>query len=488
MKKLSLKSFWSITIVALAVLILWGVGTKLIQSAYAAGTCTDFGGVVICADGDQCTTAWCLCFGTPINSWDFCASIPPCVFNGTPFLSGQITTGYKFIQFGSLQDAGNYQVMTCYGSAWRSPAIGATYTYSPYTVTPPSGVYCPDFGGVAICADTNRCNNAAWCSCQWATTSYTNQCHFSCTASTQTINTHVYTIPAIWYWSSAVATTGISIANGTLNYTQSFTCSAGTLSATGSESSWAACNASYTRNWTACVYAWGGGWGWGGGGFWTPTCTSANLMCTNNVRVLKTWANCQWGNLGHACIVWSGWNIWTWTLPVGSIIGSHYSTELNTAYLRAYAHSITTMSTIQNADMNGKLLRSHMAKMISVFAIMLGNLTPDTSKTCIFNDVANQSLDMRFYIQLSCQLGLMGVDITSFSPNQEVTRAQFGTIISRVIRWTGPNGWTPYYIAHLNVLKLAGIMNDISNPSMKEIRWYVMLMMKRTYELWLLSD
>jgi len=44
------------------------------------------------------------------------------------------------------------------------------------------------------------------------------------------------------------------------------------------------------------------------------------------------------------------------------------------------------------------------------------------------------------------------------------------------------NGGTPYYTAHLNALKLAGIMTQISNPSMKEIRGYVMIMMMRTYE------
>ena len=75
-----------------------------------------------------------------------------------------------------------------------------------------------------------------------------------------------------------------------------------------------------------------------------------------------------------------------------------------------------------------------MAKMISVFTIMLGGLTPDTTKKCTFTDIANQSLDMRFYINLSCQLGLMGQGVTLFNPSGEITRAQFGTILSRVIR------------------------------------------------------
>ena len=74
-----------------------------------------------------------------------------------------------------------------------------------------------------------------------------------------------------------------------------------------------------------------------------------------------------------------------------------------------------------------------MAKMISNFAITLGGFTPDSIKQCTFDDVANQSAEMRFYIRISCQLGLMGVGMTNFEPNTEVTRAQFGTVLSRAL-------------------------------------------------------
>lgn len=121
------------------------------------------------------------------------------------------------------------------------------------------------------------------------------------------------------------------------------------------------------------------------------------------------------------------------TLPVGSIFGSTYSAEFNNAYLWAYAHSITTMNTIQKANMESTLLRSHMAKMISSFAILLGGFVPDTSKQCTFGDTAHQSAEMKFYIKTSCQLGLMGINMTNFDPDAQVTRAQFGTILSRVI-------------------------------------------------------
>ena len=128
------------------------------------------------------------------------------------------------------------------------------------------------------------------------------------------------------------------------------------------------------------------------------------------------------------------------------------------------------MNTIQKANMKTTLLRSHMAKMISNFAITLGGLTPNTGEQCIFTDIAQQSTEMKNYIKLSCQLGLMGVGMDKFYPTDEVTRAQFGTILSRVIWGTRYNNGTTYYTSHLNALKLAGIMTQIATPTMEEIR------------------
>jgi len=131
-----------------------------------AADCPDFFGVWSCSDTQTCRSAQCSCPYTPtIYSWDVCTLVPTCDFNGTPFLSWQIATGYKFVQFGSLTDLGNYQTMTCLGSASWSPTIGSTFIYSRYTVTAPAGWYCPSFFGTDVCSDQNRCNNPAWCSC-----------------------------------------------------------------------------------------------------------------------------------------------------------------------------------------------------------------------------------------------------------------------------------------------------------------------------------
>ncbi len=162
-----------------------------------------------------------------------------------------------------------------------------------------------------------------------------------------------------------------------------------------------------------------------------------------------------------------------------AIMSSKYSEEFKNAYMFAHGMGITTKDTIEDADMEWILKRAHMAKMMSVYAIKSLKLTPNTWTLCIFNDVAHQSTEMKFYITLACQLGLMGVSITDFNPEWQVTRAEFGTVLSRALRGTAYNNtWLIYYSNHLNALKNNNIIKN-SNPYLKELRWYVMLMLMR---------
>lgn len=77
----------------------------------------------------------------------------------------------------------------------------------------------------------------------------------------------------------------------------------------------------------------------------------------------------------------------------------------------------------------------------------------------------------------------MGQGITAFRPYDTISRAEFGTALSRVLWGNEYEGGTPYYANHLNALKSAAIMNQIANAeSTKEIRGYVMLMLMRSEE------
>ncbi|GHV25672.1 hypothetical protein FACS1894176_04750 [Bacteroidia bacterium] len=129
-----------------------------------------------------------------------------------------------------------------------------------------------------------------------------------------------------------------------------------------------------------------------------------------------------------------------------------------------------------------------MAKMISTYAIKLFQKTPDTEKIdCSqFKDLAQAGGDLQPYVIQSCQLGLMGMNgdgigvQENFSPKSSITRAEFGTVLSRLLRGTtyaSQLGDETYYGRHLQALKKAGIMNFISNPDMLELRGNILLML-----------
>lgn len=169
-------------------------------------------------------------------------------------------------------------------------------------------------------------------------------------------------------------------------------------------------------------------------------------------------------------------------VPTATLGAASYSAELEGAYDYAYGIGITTQGSIETANMYGTLIRSHMAKMMVNYAKEVKGLTPDTSLACEFTDVANETAEMKGYITEACQMGLMGQGITAFNPNGVVTRAQFGTVLSRVLYGDAYDGGDPYYAEHLQALKDAGIMTKIDNPNAPEVRGYVMLMMQRADE------
>ncbi len=162
----------------------------------------------------------------------------------------------------------------------------------------------------------------------------------------------------------------------------------------------------------------------------------------------------------------------------GSIEGSPYNSELNQAYLYAYSLAITTIPTILDANIKGHLTRAQMAKMIWRYAIWVLGQVPNDTKECTFSDISDQSSDLQSYITVACQLDIMRGNMSSFNPNGIVTRAEFGTVLSRALYGTTYETWSPYYVNHLQALLRAGIITN-TDPSIIELRWHVMLMLMR---------
>ena len=161
--------------------------------------------------------------------------------------------------------------------------------------------------------------------------------------------------------------------------------------------------------------------------------------------------------------------------------------EILDAYQWAYEHNVTTMVTLRDANPEGVVTRWHLAKMVVNYATnVLGQQIPEKIPSeCRWSDGKKdwESDEIKDYAVKACALGLMWLDMKKFSPNLRVTRAQFGTIMSRLLWWKKYAWGTPYYRKHLNALKLHNIMTQIQNPEGRvELRQWVWLMLMRAGE------
>jgi uncharacterized repeat protein (TIGR01451 family) len=222
--------------------------------------------------------------------------------------------------------------------------------------------------------------------------------------------------------------------------------------------------------------------GWGGGGWSTPkdNCPTGDFS-----------PSYYDGVCGTPTTPTTVENTWTVTVT-GTTNTCNVSNELALAYDLAFDLGITSATDVCQADMYGPVLRKYLAKFLTVYATKVLGMKPDTTRTCTFSDVNNESTEMQFYMKIACQLGLMGLEqdgtpATIFNPNELVNRAQFGTVFSRLI--FGPKynipmtDSRPRYQNHLNILKRTTIMDKIDEPYIVELRGYVMLMMMKAKTL-----
>jgi len=163
----------------------------------------------------------------------------------------------------------------------------------------------------------------------------------------------------------------------------------------------------------------------------------------------------------------------------------NYSDEMNQAYQYSYANGITTMDSIDKADMRWSLTRVAMAKMLSKYAINVLWMVPDMTRQNKFVDVSNR-LDLQYdsWVTLAYQLWIMWINMPNnkFRPYDLVPRSEFVTALSRMKYNTsdGQYAWTSeFYRNHMDLLEKLWIVTN-TDSKMLEVRWYVMLMLLRT--------
>ena len=163
---------------------------------------------------------------------------------------------------------------------------------------------------------------------------------------------------------------------------------------------------------------------------------------------------------------------------------SAYTQEQIEAYQWAYKYRLTTQPTIEQAKMNSPLTRQAFAKMVVSYLENVVWVNQSTSNSCYFPDESKITNDLKYYTKKTCGYQIMWSNWKNFNPTQTVDRAQLWTVFSRIL-WGDKHNvdgkW--YYIYHVNALKDAGIMNNISNvQGVTAKRWDVLIMFKRMYE------
>ena len=218
----------------------------------------------------------------------------------------------------------------------------------------------------------------------------------------------------------------------------------------------------------------------------TFQCKTGYTRDKENKKCVKS-ENPWWGNgWGDDEEIELGWQV----SDKCSVEWSNRSAEEIAAYLYACENDITTIRDINKARLGDFLTRAEMAKMVSVFATKELWMKPNTSKDCsnFAESIAHYNQEMKDYMVMSCQLEVMWIHTTNyqaipdFMPSKRVSRAEFGTILSRVL-WWNKYEWTNenYYINHLNALKESNIITNI-NPNITEYRAWVFLMLYRSVE------
>ena len=242
----------------------------------------------------------------------------------------------------------------------------------------------------------------------------------------------------------------------------------------------------YYEDWTISNYE---AWYWSSSpkGSWEPNEAKAIILWQYSLWEGRYWYRTYWYSIRcfknkYETSTTSNSKITnTQNYTITSNYNNWYSKEMNDAYEYAHNNWITTTNSIEKAKMNSPLTRIAMAKMLSYYAINVLGQNPDTTKwTPLFNDVTSKmNSQYNNAVTLSYQLWIMWQNLknNNFRPNDEVTRAEFATALSRMLYWI--TDWNPYYVSHLRKLKQEWIISN-DNPTMKEKRWYVMVMLMRS--------
>ena len=203
---------------------------------------------------------------------------------------------------------------------------------------------------------------------------------------------------------------------------------------------------------------WSGRWGWWWGGWWSSDSPS-------------------WGE--------EHWTSETQNQP------GRWMVDLDTFFAYMWAHDMWIIDTSwEDSDPDGYVTRWDMAQMVVKFTekVLERDIPSTIPSQCAWWDLETErkSTETKLYAQKACALWVMWIRMRNFMPNKILDRAEFGTILSRLLWWdrydvVDATKTKLYYTKHLNALSERKIMTQIENPeAKKELRKWAWLMLMRS--------
>jgi uncharacterized repeat protein (TIGR01451 family) len=171
----------------------------------------------------------------------------------------------------------------------------------------------------------------------------------------------------------------------------------------------------------------------------------------------------------------------------GFILCQSYE-DLKELYDYALEVWITSAPRVEEADLCQPIERKYVSKMLVEYLLHLSIPDPRLQRKCNFSDIAWESNEIQFYIQLSCNFGLMGVDekgkaLDFFRPNDFVTRAEIAKALSSLLFGDAYNASDNevWYKGHLQALHDSYVMRSIDNPTEQMTKRNIILLLQRIH-------
>lgn len=173
---------------------------------------------------------------------------------------------------------------------------------------------------------------------------------------------------------------------------------------------------------------------------------------------------------------------------------SFKETEDYNAYNYALNNKIITEDYFKQDKMYQPITRGELGVIVANYSKNVLKRKPHIpfSKCLTFKDLKTEgNVIIKDGMVSSCTYGLMWMQpdwinqIPYFNPNEELTRKDLGTVLSRMLYWIKYDDVSlgkEYYKKHLANLQEKGIIK-VNNPELKELRIWVLLMIERYSKL-----